>query len=632
MASGASVKLGVTGVSSFKDDIKAVKESIKTLDEHLGLVEKQFEKTGDAESYLQEKAELLNAKLEGQKSILQDAESALQSMEKNGVDKASRAFQEMQRQVIEAKGGIIDTEAEIAALESTTGQTGENTKSMNGELRAIGKGVAFENVTNGLGTLIDKLEKGAKAAVNLGKKIAKSAMDSTGWADDILTEATKYGTDAETIQRMQNVAEFVDTDVDTILNAKARLAKNKDKLSDTLGIDTNGKSVDDAFWEAGEAIMAMTDEFEKEEAAQKIFGKSWKDLVPLFTVGQEEYNRLMEEQNVLTNEQVENLGKADDAIKKVQQEVELLKNQFWAENADKITEVLQWMVDNQEAVVGALTAIAGAFGALKLGEAALNIAKVVKGFETLWGGADKKLPNISGLGGGSGTSGGTGGGTGGIKGLLGRAKEMFGAAGGMSTLGFGALMALAGYTGYKMIEANMNDEQTNQVYGDKNGLDLLDRMTGEQFRLAQEYEKIYNNPEMTGTEEAFAAREALQESLKKLGIDRDDLGVELLENIFDERMREMDIDGMVEKFDRLSEAAEKMEETASELSGNNNGQQKSNSEMTSAVSGLKGLPGDVASAVAAGMSGVSVYMDGSKVGYLVAPFVSSALGGRLAGR
>ena len=403
MATGVNIKMGVEGLSKFKSDIREAKESIKTLDAQLALTEKQFKATGDEEEYLKLKTEQLREKLEAQKAVAAGAEAALKSMTDQGVNTASKAYHDMIRTLANAKGDMLDTQQQLESIGTNAGEAGDKAEDMNTQLQNIGKGVAFENVTDGLGKVLDKLEAGARAAINFGKRVASSAMSSTQWADNLLTTATKYGISPDRLQRMENVADFIDTDVDTILNAQARLAKNKDKMSESLGIETDGMSVEDAFWAAGEAIMELGDDFEKEQKAQELFGRSWHDLIPLFTAGEEEYNRLLNEQNVLTDEQVENLGKADDAIKSIENEIERMKNQFWADNADKIIELGQWLIDNKDGIVTALKAIAGGFAALKLGEAALNIAKVVNGFKTLWGGANNPLPGSPETPGGGGS-------------------------------------------------------------------------------------------------------------------------------------------------------------------------------------------------------------------------------------
>ena len=104
MASGVNVKMGVTGVSQFKQNINQAKSAVKTLDAQLALTEKQFKASGDAEEYMAKKTAELQAKLEAQKSIVDNAESALKKMADNGVDRASKAYQDLYQQMLKAKG------------------------------------------------------------------------------------------------------------------------------------------------------------------------------------------------------------------------------------------------------------------------------------------------------------------------------------------------------------------------------------------------------------------------------------------------------------------------------------------------------------------------------------------------
>ena len=403
MATGATVKMSVD-VTQFKKGIQEATGEVKKLDAQLATNEKELKANGDAEVYMANKVGLLQKQLEAQKTVVANMSKALQEMKDKGVSPSSKEFQTMETNLAKAMGKMADIKTELNGVKTGASDAKTETKGMNTELKNIGKGVAFQNITEGLKEITSKLESGAKAAINFGKRLAKSAMDSTGWADDVLTRATQYGLDAETIQRMDNVSKFIDTDVDTIIAARGRLAKNSGKVEELFGLKTGGMSLEDQFWAVGEAIQGMTDDIEQEQAAQAVFGRGWKELVPLFAAGREEYEQLMNEQNVLTNEQVKKLGEADDQFQQMQIEIQRLKNEFWAENSDTIIDLLQWIIDNKDGVIGALTAIGGAFAALKVSELALNIKKVVDGF-----GSIKAL----GGGGGGGTTVGTGAGSGG---------------------------------------------------------------------------------------------------------------------------------------------------------------------------------------------------------------------------
>ena len=601
MASGVNVKMGVSGVSQFKQDINAVKQSLKTMDAQLSLTEKEFKETGDAEKYLQDKATELNAKLQMQKSILSNAEKALANMNKNGVDKSSKSFQDMQREVLKAKSAMIDTKAEIAQLGTNAGDAADKTDLMNTQLKNIGKGVAFENVTSGLKDIINKLENGTRAAINFGKKIVQSAMGSTQWADDILHDAEKYGVDAETIQKMQNAAEYIETDVDTIMSARARLAKNKDKLGDVLGINAGGMSVEDAFWAAGEAIMAMTDEFEKEEAAQAVFGRNWKELIPLFTAGQQKYNEALEGQNVLTNEQVEKLGKADDAFKQVEQEIQRLKNEFWAENADKITSLLQWVVDNKDSVVTALAAIAGGFGALKLGEMATNVMKLIDGLKSL------------GLFGGAGSAaGGTA--AGGVLKGIGSKLLASGAAAPVAVLGAAiapAEIARANderrwaeqKAGRMATAATLSESDKAFMIAAAEALDQHYQTTGDSYKAlmglndrgAVEKARLFNI--LAGESNAWNGNYARDELMNfwKTGGEGWDQGR---------------IDGLLTT---ITDSYSKMSQVADDITGGSDAQKQSSSEMTKAAGTLKGLPAQMIAAIRSGMANIKIYLNGQSI-------------------
>lgn len=386
-----NIKLGVD-LGDFNSGIKSAKEQIKTFDAALKYAEASLKSTGDAESAMTTKTEALRGKLEAQKKVVEQYTDALKKMNDANVDKTSSSYQKMQTNLLNAKAAMETTKAQINDLNTSQTNAAKSADDLATNVGKIGKNVSLQTLSDGLSKLNNSLERGARTAIRMGRTIARSAMSSTGWADDLSTRSTQYGIDVETLQRMENVAAYIDTDVDAIISARDRMSKNRESLAELLGISTDGRSVDDVFWEAGEAIMKLGEGFDQNEYAMKIFGRGWRELLPLFTAGREEYEALMESQSVLSKEQIDNLVKGDDAFKQVQQQAQLLINQFWADNAGKITDLLQWIIDNKDGVVAAITAIGGAFAALKLGEVALDIEKVVRGFQGLTGGGKGGTP------------------------------------------------------------------------------------------------------------------------------------------------------------------------------------------------------------------------------------------------
>ena len=304
--------------SQFKSGMAEAQASVKTLDAELKKSEAEFRATGDAEEYMSDQVGLLNQKLNSQKEAAKNAEQMLLNLGKRGVSPTSVEYQRMAQKMLTAQTAIANTQAELNKLNGEQTQAASSAKTLSEEVSGIGKNVSLQNVTDGLSKVTDGMEKAYRTAVRFGRAVLRSAMEATGWADDVMTRAKKYGTDAETIQRMDQVAAYIDVETDTIMSARDKMSKNRESLAELLGISSDGRNVDDVFWEAGEAIMNLGEGFDQNEIAMKIFGRSWRDLIPLFSAGREEYEALMESQNVLTNEQVQSLNDADDAFKSVQ--------------------------------------------------------------------------------------------------------------------------------------------------------------------------------------------------------------------------------------------------------------------------------------------------------------------------
>ena len=410
-----TVKMGVSGVAQFKTGMTEAQAAVKTFDAALKANEKQLKATGNAENYMQAQTTLLNGKLKEQEKIAKNAEQALKQMEANGVKTTSKSYQDMQRKLIEAQSAMLDTQMEL----------------------------------DGLGT---------KAADATGK--TDKLGDSLGGLNK------KISLDQDEFQRMQKlVTNGLDTSVDALLNAQSKLNKNIGKgnkeTMDTMRelglLFSTGKGEEhlitedsvELFWKAGQALMQMEDAFDKEAAAQAMFGRSWKELIPLFTEYKslDEYNAALAEQNVVSEDTVKSLAELNDEVGKLIGDFETLKTetigalapaltagaealdgllsrileylktpegqqalddlgkaveglfsdlssidpeavvQGFSDVFNKIVGGVQWIVDNKDTVVGALEAIVIGWGALKITGGALEIVKLIQGIQGLTAGS-----------------------------------------------------------------------------------------------------------------------------------------------------------------------------------------------------------------------------------------------------
>ena len=453
MATTVNVKMGVTGVAQFKQSMQQTRNSLKTVDEQLKLNEKQFKATGDSETYMEQKTQLLNTKMAEQEKIIDQAEKALETMASQGVDKSSAAFQNMQQQLLKAKGDLLDTSTELDNIETSSDNASGGLADLESSLNNIGKNVSFSTVTSGIDSITDGLKNAAMKAIELGKRLVQATLGAGGWADEIATEAAKAGLDTKTYQQMLATANLVDTTVDSILSSKQKLATATQKDNDEmkaifaqLGVVTERygevRNLDDIFWETGEALMKIDNEAQRADWGKKLFGQ-WRELIPLFSTGRTEYEQLRESQSYVDDEHLKSLTEMDDQYQQLNHEIETLKNEFLAELAPSITNVMEiltglvtelnkylntkegketmqalsdavtgmftdlskidpkealkslkgvissikeaflWVKDNKDGIVKAMGWIIGSWGALELGKGALKVLEFINGIKGL---------------------------------------------------------------------------------------------------------------------------------------------------------------------------------------------------------------------------------------------------------
>lgn len=463
----ASTKMSVD-ISAFKQGMQEATARVKTLDAEMKKAEAQFKSTGDAEAYMTQKAQTLQEKIKAQKDAVANLEKAMKAMKDNGVSETSAQYQKLAERLATAQAAMIETTTELNNLGQSEQTAARGADQLTQSVNGIGKKISLDQVISGISTITGGLEKAAGKAVDLGKALWDNVMDSARWADDTATMALMYGVDLDTFLRVQKlVAEGMDTSVEAILNSQARLKKNigggSSSIMQTLrelGIsmttlkDTGGgilefvpKDADTVFWEVGRAIMNLGDEFEKENKAQQLFGKGWKELVPLFSQfkNQEEYNKALQETTVNTEEEVSKLAELNDAVGDLKSNFDVLEQKVMAELAPALTEAsnalsgllenliayletpagqealtkmsdavsglfedlgkidpdqvvegfskvfgdivdgIRWLDENKETLKNVLTVIVGGWGAAKLTNGALEVKKLVDGIMGLAG-------------------------------------------------------------------------------------------------------------------------------------------------------------------------------------------------------------------------------------------------------
>lgn len=633
----ASVKMSVTGVAQFKQSINTAKQQIKTMDADLALLEKQFKQSGDAETYMQSKTELLKAKMEEQKIVLQQAEDALQKLKDNGVSPASKAFQEMQREIITAKGNLIDTENQLNGVADAGDKAGDGVSEMNAQLSRIGKSVDLDKVARGVGTITDGLENAAKKALELGKRIVSTMISAGSWADDLHTRAVYFGLSDEELQRMEKTATLIDTPVEAIINAKKKLKAERAKEGKNdmgawaaLGINpADAKDADDLFWRTGQALMKLGKEYDKEAYAQELFGRSWNELIPLFEAGREEYEKTNASWKVVSQENIDKLGQMDDEYQRLMADWETFKYEALSEFAEPMriafeaardalgrfmeylkSEDGQKMIDNivsnlrgaiewiskpeniQKAIEGPKAIVIG-WGGLQLVGGGLQVLNLINGAKNLFGGGADKVTS----GGGAAVAASGGGGL--LTGTAAGAK--------LAGLMSGAQI-FSSVNGGPIVDWAMNNSPWATLFnGTENFDQWWNRMVSEQKQRIDTFGEDWANNNLV---KFFTDRNDNADAASRLATGAD--------------WRPSYMGG-----GSAQDAVEKMTETAEDLTGATDAQQKSATDLKNAADNMQNVPAETAKAVFDAINGMEVKMDGQAVGWVTLPYLEYLMGQRV---
>ena len=459
------VKIGAD-LAAFNQNIKQGQTILRGLNAEMKATDAEFKATGNSEQYLANKTKTLNSQLQVQKGIADQAKRALKEMTDSGVEPTDAAYQQLYIQMMNAQAGMNETQAALNALSGSQQQAAQSADQLTQSVNNIGKKVSLEQVISGINTITGGLETAAKKAIQLGETIWNSVMDSARWADDTATMAQMYGIDLDTFQRMQKlVTNGLDTTVEAMIKSQQKLTKNigdgsknamealqelhigmrKGVLEDWTSWEK--KNPEELFWEVGDALMNMSDAFDKESAAQALFGRSWHELVPLFSTykNADEYSKALEDVNVNSNETIENLTALNDKMGELKGNFDTLKTEVLGALAPALTgaadalngvldsvleylktddgkallkslgdsisgmfsdlskidpeqvmegfttvfngvvDSLKWLAENKDTVIGVLEGVAIGWGALKITGGALSLLKLIQGIQGLTG-------------------------------------------------------------------------------------------------------------------------------------------------------------------------------------------------------------------------------------------------------
>ena len=358
-------------IDTNQEALESLGMATRTLDSEMQKLEAEYRGNTESTEFLTKKSDLLDKKLSTQQQTVQSLRDTVKTLtEKYGEN--DKRTQEWTQKLNQAEAAEFDLKHQI---DSTN-------KSLNGqgkEMRGLGDVVGDltqrlgirlpQSATNALNGM-SKLSAGTVAAMGASaaavmalvktvKQLQSETIDAAARADEILTRSTQMNMSASQYQALQYAAPFVDVDVDTLAGSLQKLTTAmgdaaagseaaQAKFSE-LGVsitNTDGtlRNAYDVWLDTMDALAEITNETERDVAAQDLLGKSSSQLATIYRDGTgalREYSKAAEENYIISDENLELLASVDDAVEHLRKTQEANKNMIAAEWAPAAKSALE---------------------------------------------------------------------------------------------------------------------------------------------------------------------------------------------------------------------------------------------------------------------------------------------------
>ncbi len=334
MAADVKVKTGIDGAKKFQDDLKNMTAKSKALDAEMKALTSQFDKEGKSQKNNAEQMKLMNQQMETQKKKAEILSAEIKRLEDAGEGETAACYKLRQQ--------LAETTTRMNEYANGAGDAGEKTESATSQF--IKAGVALGAMHVAASALLGALKGIGKAAIGAAKGVWNLGVDAGQWADSLITEGNQFGIDTDTLQEWGYASRFIDTEVSTMTAgmkklttayAKGNKAKKK-SVTLTKGVTVslkkeNGeiKTQSEFYLDVIDQLHGMTNVAQRNAAAQKLFGKSYTDMIPLIDSGTGALRQYSAEARdmgiIISSENVGALGQFDDQMQKLNAQFAAIK-------------------------------------------------------------------------------------------------------------------------------------------------------------------------------------------------------------------------------------------------------------------------------------------------------------------
>lgn len=348
----AGVSLVVENDQQFKAALSEVNAGLRVNKQQMQLVAEQTREMDDRQAALQQRYEAAQQTLQSYRDKVEVLQQAYENSAKREGE-ASKVTMQWKASLISAQTEVAKQENILKGLSDQQEQTNKTTVSLADVINGLANTLGI-SLPPGAQAAVDKLEQfsasGAAAVTVVGglvSALAKSTMDMSKTADDLLTLSTQTGLTTDQLQEFEYASELVDVSTDTLQGSLVKLTNNMQTAATGTGsaaeafktlkvkvADSQGhlKNNYDVFLQTIDALGKMKNETERDALAMDIFGRSATDLNPLIEAGSGRLEELAEQAHevgyVVDNETLQSFGELDDAMQKLDKQGDAVKRSF----------------------------------------------------------------------------------------------------------------------------------------------------------------------------------------------------------------------------------------------------------------------------------------------------------------
>lgn len=383
--------------SGLTKSLQNVDKEIKTTKAELKDVERLLKLDPTNTELLAQKQRLLAQSVEdttGKLDLLNEAEAKMRE-EMEAAEEVTReqqaAYENLQREIISTNDYLEKDKAALKDVEAAMGSASSNADKFAGAMTKVAdKAGAVANKT--------KLLSGAAAGALGG--IAGMAIKGAQTADELNTLSKQTGLSTDALQEMQYASELIDVSFETFTGSSKKMVQtlrtNEDAFTN-LGIQTRNASgellsSDEIYWQAVQALGNISNETERDIAAQELFGRSSAELAGLIDDGGASFRQYAQEAQdaglILSGDTLTSMNEVNDTLDRLKAQASA---SFFAaaapaletlaplieDNAGKLGKVFEWIAQLTPAQMEIIAVVLGVIAAIS------PIAGLISGITTV---------------------------------------------------------------------------------------------------------------------------------------------------------------------------------------------------------------------------------------------------------